>query len=285
MKFSAPLVIDNAWQQLRQFTAARIALGRSGVSQPTHPHLAFQLAHAQARDAVHLDLDVTRLVGDLERLDYAGSGGAAACVLLESAAPDRLTYLQRPDLGRRLSNVSRDRLTAHADADQACDVAFVIADGLSARAVSQHAAPLMQAVLRNLARDDCRIAPITVVTQARVAIGDEVGQLLRAKLVVLLIGERPGLSSPDSLGVYMTWMPRIGLTDASRNCISNIRPEGLPVKAAALKVIYLMREMKSRGLSGVALKDESQPETLNAPTGHATEVNESSRNFLLEPLG
>ena len=283
MRSSAPLVVDNAWQQLRQFTAARIALGRSGVSQPTRSHLAFQLAHAQARDAVHLGLDVTRLASELDCLDCAGSGGAAACVVLESAAPDRLTYLQRPDLGRRLSDASRDRLRAHADAGQACDVAFVIADGLSARAVAQHAAPLMHAVLRNLARDGCHLAPITVVTQARVAIGDEVGQLLRAKLVVLLIGERPGLSSPDSLGVYMTWMPRIGLTDASRNCISNIRPEGLPVKAAAIKVNYLMREMKSRELSGVALKDESKAEILNEPTGHARVANASSRNFLLGP--
>ena len=267
-----PLVVANAWQQLRQFTAARIALGRSGVSVPTQPQLAFQLAHARARDAVHLGLDVPQL---LQELESAGLAIAKDVLVLASAAADRLTYLQRPDLGRRLNNASRDALKAYTQPDPqgGYDIAFVIADGLSARAVTQNAVPLMAAAMRQIATENWAMAPLAIVSQARVAIADEIGELLRARLVVLLIGERPGLSSPDSMGVYMTWMPRVGLTDANRNCISNIRPAGLSPEAAAFKLHHLALAMHQRRLSGVLLKDE---------TDGATAVLDTQRaNFLL----
>ena len=267
-----PLVVANAWQQLRQFTAARIALGRSGVSVPTQPQLAFQLAHARARDAVHRGLDVPQL---LQELESAGLAIPKDVLLLASAAADRLTYLQRPDLGRRLNNASRDALKAYKQPDPqgGYDIAFVIADGLSARAVTQNAVPLMAAVMRQIATENWAMAPLAIVSQARVAIGDEIGELLRARLVVLLIGERPGLSSPDSLGVYMTWMPRVGLTDASRNCISNIRPAGLSYDDAAFKLHYLALAMHQRRLSGVLLKDETD--------GAAAVLDTQRANFLL----
>ena len=280
MNPSRPPVVNNPWQQLRQFTAARIALGRTGVSLPTQPQLAFQFAHAQARDAVHLALDVPHL---LQQLESAGVASAKDCLLLCSAASDRLTYLQRPDLGRCLSQVSRDTLKAFAADSQAYrqgtafdiafDIAFVIADGLSALAITQNAAPLMAAVMRGAAAENWLIAPLAIVRQARVAIGDEIAELLRARLVVLLIGERPGLSSPDSLGVYITWMPRVGLTDASRNCISNVRPAGLPYEDAAFKLHYLVSAMRRRQLSGVLLKDEAVP--------GAKLLRPSQANFLL----
>lgn len=266
-----PLVVANGWQQLRQFTSARIALGRSGVSVPTQPQLAFQLAHARARDAVHRGLDAPQLLEDLEG---AGIATAKDVLVLASAAADRLTYLQRPDLGRRLNAASRDALQAHTQHPQGgYDIAFVIADGLSARAVAQNAVPLMAAVMRQIAPENWAMAPLAIVSQARVAIGDEIGELLRARLVVLLIGERPGLSSPYSLGVYMTWMPRVGLTDASRNCISNIRPAGLSPEAAAFKLHQLAVAMHQRRLSGVLLKDETD--------GTAELHNIQRDNFLL----
>ncbi|MDP1741857.1 ethanolamine ammonia-lyase subunit EutC [Polaromonas sp.] len=253
-------VIDNPWQQLRQFTAARIALGRSGVSLPTQPQLAFQLAHARARDAVHLALDVPQL---LQELESAGLTQAGEALVLESAAADRLQYLQRPDLGRRLSDASRGRLKAFPDEAMAhgFDLAVVVADGLSALAVAQQAVPLLRALQPHLSAAQWSLAPLVIVRQGRVAVGDEIGQLLGARALLLLIGERPGLSSPDSLGAYLSWMPRVGLTDASRNCISNIRPMGLSCEEAAIKVHYLISEMQRRQLSGVLLKDESSADS------------------------
>ena len=268
-------VTTNPWQALRAFTDARIALGRSGVSLPTQPHLAFQLAHAQARDAVHLVLDV-----DAMHSAMSGLGDRGEALVLQSAAADRDTYLQRPDLGRRLSPASREALLARWPAAQATalsgdtstqetqetqetpeqrvfDIAFVVADGLSALAIGSHAATFLSHILPMLQADHWSVAPLTLVTQGRVAIADEIGQLLRARLVVILIGERPGLSSPDSMGLYLTWMPRVGLSDASRNCISNVRPAGLPCEEAAHKLHYLLGEARSRRLSGVALKDEA----------------------------
>ena len=267
-----PLVIHNPWEQLRQFTPARIALGRSGVSQPTQPHLAFQLAHAQARDAVHLALDVAQLRQDLER---TGLAGASDCLLLESAAGDRLTYLQRPDLGRRLSDASRAAIEAEPrrSTTRAYDLALVIADGLSAQAVAQHAPPLVAALMRRLVAETWSVAPVAIVRLGRVAVADEVAERLGARLVVLMIGERPGLSSPDSLGLYATWMPRAGLTDAARNCISNVRPAGLGYDEAAARLHYLLTEMRRREVSGVALKDE----TITEPGVLTT----SRDNFLL----
>jgi ethanolamine ammonia-lyase small subunit len=269
-------VINNPWDVLRRFTAARIALGRAGVSLPTGPQLAFQLAHAQARDAVHLTLDVEALKSQLQAHGIADAGGA---VLARSAAADRLTYLQRPDLGRRLSDASRAELAAGrcaaaaAAGERPFDIAFVIADGLSSLAVGTHAAPFLAEVQRRIAAENWRSAPPVIVQQGRVAVADEIGELLGAKLVVILIGERPGLSSPDSMGLYLTWMPKAGLTDASRNCISNVRPQGLSYAEAAYKLHYLMAQARQRGLSGVALKDETAGEE-----GDALDVR---RNFLL----
>ncbi|WP_034292896.1 ethanolamine ammonia-lyase subunit EutC [Herbaspirillum sp. RV1423] len=269
-KRDAP-VIDNPWQTLRRFTAARIALGRAGVSQPTAPQLAFQLAHAQARDAVHLALDAELL---RRQLIDAGIAGAEDCRVLDSAAPDRLIYLQRPDLGRRLSDLSRAVLTDSAPAGEPiADLAFVIADGLSSLAIARHAAPFLAAVQQRIAQRRWRQAAPTIVRQGRVAIGDEVGSLLGARMVVVLIGERPGLSSPDSMGLYLSWMPRVGMTDAERNCISNVRPEGLRYDEAAGKLDYLLGEAFRRQLTGVALKDESGAD--------AAALTQPARNFLL----
>ena len=248
-------VIANPWQALRQFTAARIALGRTGVSQPTLPQLEFQLAHARARDAVHLALDADALATALA----AGlPSPAPACVVLDSAADSRYVYLQRPDLGRKLAPASRAALLAMRPAEGARhDLAFVIADGLSALAIEQHALPFLRILMRRLASENWSLAPLAIVRQGRVAVGDEVGELLGAQAVLVLIGERPGLSSPDSMGLYLTWAPRAGLTDESRNCISNVRPAGLRYEAAAYKLHYLLTEARRRRLSGVELKDET----------------------------
>jgi ethanolamine ammonia-lyase small subunit len=275
MKPASPLVIANAWSQLRQFTAARIALGRSGISLPTQPQLAFQLAHAQARDAVQLALDVPQLLQDLKRAGLISS--AKDGMVLDSAAGDRLTYLQRPDLGRRLSDASRAALAAQMTPahDRRHDLSLVIADGLSALAIARNAVPFLTALMRQLAPENWSMAPLTVVRMGRVAVADEVGEHLGARLMVLLIGERPGLSSPDSMGLYTTWMPRVGLNDADRNCISNIRSGGLGYDEAARKLHYLLREMRRREVSGVELKDET--------TGDTDTLNAPRENFLLGP--
>ena len=270
-------VTANPWAALRQFTDARIALGRSGVSLPTSAHLAFQLAHAQARDAVHRGLDGPALSA---QLSAAWPGLPDPVFHLHSAATDRTHYLQRPDLGRRLDMASRELLqpvdaqTGDVLEQRPFDVAFVIADGLSALAIAQNAAPFLAALHQRMAGEAWKVAPLCVVRQARVAIGDEIGQALGAKAVVVLIGERPGLSSPDSMGLYLTWMPRVGLTDASRNCISNVRPAGLVVEEAAYKLHFLLTESRQRQLSGVDLKDE----TATA----ATALNAGHGNFLLK---
>lgn len=235
--------------RLRDFTPARVELGRSGPGLPTRALLEFQLAHARARDAVHLPLAVNSLLVELKHKGLAS-------IALRSAARNRDEYLKRPDLGRRLDEESRGRLTSLGDETlhDEYDAAFVVADGLSALAVHRHAVPLIELVLHGL---DWRIAPIAIVEQGRVAIGDEIGELLGAKLVVVLIGERPGLSSPDSLGAYLTWQPRPGRTDAERNCVSNIRAEGLNYAAAAHKLRFLMNESRRRKLSGVQLKEDA----------------------------
>lgn len=270
-------VTANPWAALRQFTDARIALGRSGVSLPTNAHLAFQLAHAQARDAVHRGLDGPAVA---EQLRSAWPGLPGAAWQLHSAATDRNHYLQRPDLGRRLDLASRE-LLVHEGAtasgtleERPFDLAFVVADGLSALAIEQNAAPFLAALYRRMADECWKVAPVCVVRQARVAIGDEIGQALGAKAVVVLIGERPGLSSPDSMGLYLTWMPRVGLTDASRNCISNVRPAGLAYDEAAHKLHYLLTESRQRQLSGVDLKDETATATTALSAGRG--------NFLLK---
>jgi len=251
-----PSVVEQPWAALRHHTAARIALGRAGASVPTAAHLAFQRAHAEARDAVHLPLDADALLGGLRALGEAP-------LQLQSRAPDRATYLQRPDLGRRLDDASAAVLAA-LHAPQA-DLSFVLADGLSALALQRQALPLFTALReRLLTEGGWSWASPVVATQARVALGDEVGALLNARCVVVLIGERPGLSAPDSLGAYFSWAPRIGLVDSQRNCISNIRPEGLPPPAAAAKLHALLREARTRQLSGVELKDEQDECALEA---------------------
>jgi ethanolamine ammonia-lyase small subunit len=244
------------WQALRQFTAARIALGTCGVSQRTGAQLDFQLAHARARDAVHLALDAAGLAQALA----AAWPGSAPALLLHSAAESRSVYLQRPDLGRRLDAPSRTLLAAQRQGGpdaRPYDLAVVVADGLSALAVAQNAPPLLQALHARLAAETWLLAPPVIVEQGRVAVGDEVGELLGAKIVVVLIGERPGLSSPDSMGLYLTWAPRVGLTDESRNCISNVRPAGLGMDDAARRLHYLLTQARQRQLTGVQLKDET----------------------------
>jgi ethanolamine ammonia-lyase small subunit len=236
---------EDPWARLRQFTRARIAIGRTGHAQKTDSILAFGLAHAQARDAVHLAIDVAALEATLRE-------GGHTVLHVHSAARDRDQYLRRPDMGRRLDAESRARLGAQA---QPFDVVFVIADGLSALAAQRHAVPLLQAVLARL--HDWRVGPVVVAQQSRVALGDEIGECLGARQVVMLIGERPGLSSPDSLGVYLTFDPRVGRTDAQRNCISNVRPEGLSYGQAADRLVFLMRGAVALGRSGVDLKDDS----------------------------
>ncbi|MDP3923672.1 MAG: ethanolamine ammonia-lyase subunit EutC [Hydrogenophaga sp.] len=254
------------WDGLKRFTDARIALGRAGHSQTTAAHLAFQLAHAQARDAVHLPLDVATLSPELQALGLD-------VLALHSAAPDRTAYLQRPDWGRRLDAASRERLLlgrqAHPGAEPA-DLAFVVADGLSALGVMQNAGPLLAQLLQRLRADAQQrwtFAPLALVEQGRVAIGDEIGQLLNARCVVVLIGERPGLSSPDSLGVYFSWAPRVGLTDAQRNCISNVRNAGLPPERAAGKLLALLQQARLRQVTGIALKDDVDEQLPAPPSG------------------
>jgi len=234
------------WSGLRRFTPARIALGSAGISLPTAAHLAFQEAHAAARDAVHAPLDVARLTADLAVLGLGPVG------LVRSRAPDRASYLKRPDLGRRLDPDSAPVLQAVAGM---YDLAFVIADGLSARAVQENTLPLLAAVIPTLTAAGWRVAPLTIAVQGRVAIGDECALLLGAGMVAMLIGERPGLSAADSLGVYLTWQPTAATRDSERNCLSNIRPEGLPPDQAAAKLIGLAMAARQLGLTGIGLKE------------------------------
>ncbi|MGH6866319.1 MAG: ethanolamine ammonia-lyase subunit EutC [Methyloceanibacter sp.] len=261
------IVVGDPWGKLRRYTPARIALGRAGTSLPTKPHLEFQLAHARARDAVHHELDVSKL-------DQALKSRMLATILLHSRADSRPLYLQRPDKGRRLDEDSRAALANRPRPDVPYDVAFVIGDGLSAMAIEESAVPFIEEMLPQLKRKGWSVAPFCIVKEARVAIGDEVGDLLGAQMVVILIGERPGLSSPDSMGIYMTLKPRVGLTDEARNCISNVRPEGLSYRHAAYKLDYLMSEARRRGVSGVNLKDEAEA----LPRVGAT----SADNFLID---
>ena len=236
------------WQRLRGLTGARIGLGRAGVSVPTAAQLAFQAAHARARDAVHLPFERTELAAQLRERGWDG-------IMLSSRAASREQYLQRPDLGRRLADASVEALRPYRDSKP--ELAIVVADGLSALAVQRHALPLLEQLLPQARAAGWSLAPICLLEQGRVAAGDEIGGLQGAAMLAMLIGERPGLSSPDSLGIYFTYAPRAGLSDAERNCISNVRTEGLDYATAAHRLMFLMREARRRGASGVALKDES----------------------------
>jgi ethanolamine ammonia-lyase small subunit len=231
----------DAWQLLRDATQARVGLGRAGDALPTAEILRLSAAHALARDAVHAPLavdEVTAALTEASGLDV---------VTVASAAADRAEYLQRPDLGRRLAEGTD--LSAGA-----WDLALVVADGLSARAVAEHAAGLVGDLLPRL--EGWSVAPLVLATQARVALGDEIGARLGAAMVLVLVGERPGMSAPDSLGAYLTWGPQQGRADSERNCVSNIRPpHGLSYARAAEVLAALMTESRRLGLSGVELKD------------------------------
>jgi ethanolamine ammonia-lyase small subunit len=236
------------WSALRALTSARIGLARAGASLATAPLLELRLAESRARDAVHEALDAARLAADLA--PFAGTVLAVA-----SAAEDRRSYLMRPDLGRRLAPGADAPLAPHAGT---CDLALVVADGLSARAVQTHAAPVLTGLMPALRAQNWRIAPVVIVRHGRVAVGDAVAAALGATSVAVLIGERPGLSAPDSMGAYLTWRPGPHTTDADRNCVSNIRPEGIGYAEAGATIGRLLGAMRARGVSGVHLKDEAE---------------------------
>jgi ethanolamine ammonia-lyase small subunit len=245
--------MNDPWFTLRQFTQARIAQGSAGCSLPTSALLDFQLAHASARDAVHQAWDVASFAGDVEKLGLES-------LMLATPVVSREQYLQRPDLGRRLMQSSRELLASRPA--PAIDVVLIVSNGLSSTAVDEHGLALLQTVVAGYTERGVRIGPICLVANGRVALADEIGALLNARLAVIIVGERPGLSAADSLGMYLTYAPKPGNTDAERNCISNIRPPvGLSFRAAAIKLAYLSEQALRYGFSGVALKDD-MPERL-----------------------
>lgn len=239
----APAVPADPWSALRRHTPARISLGRAGTSLPTSEVLRFAAAHAAARDAVHLPLDVAALLADLRAHGFEATTAT-------SRASSRAEYLARPDLGRQLAATGPDA----PQGDARAGLCIVVADGLSAIAAQRHAVPLLAAL-----RDAGVVADrLVVATQARVALGDAIGERAGASLALVLIGERPGLSSPDSLGAYLTWSPGAGRVDSERNCVSNIRPEGLPIAQAAARIAWLVGESRRRRVTGIGLKDDSE---------------------------
>jgi len=246
MKTPAPS--SRSLGDLRELTPARVGLGRTGAGMPTRALLEFTLDHARARDAVHAAFDVSALISGLADL---GLEPLDVC----SRARDRKDYLRRPDLGRTLDQASQERLAGHKRST--CRLAIVVGDGLSPRAVKAHAIELIRRLIPRLAVERIEIGHAVVASGARVALGDEIGAILGARMIVMLIGERPGLSAPDSLGAYLTFAPRVGLTDAERNCVSNIHRSGLGYDEAAFKIAWLVREALAREVTGVALKDES----------------------------
>lgn len=252
----------NAWEQLKQFTDARIALGRAGGSQPTKPLLEFQLAHAQAKDAVLKILDVASLTEKLANLD-------SDVLYIQSCSENKDCYLKRPDLGRQLSEQSRALLQQYQQQHpQGYDVLIVAGDGLSARAIEDNAPAFIAQLQQACIHEGWSLAPLIIATGSRVALGDEVAQILQAKMLVMLIGERPGLSSPDSMGIYYTWNAYKGCHDALRNCISNVRPAGLSSQIAIQRLIALMRKSRQLQLSGVQLKDEHEMTVESQETTH-----------------
>lgn len=263
-------VKSDPWAAWREFTPARIALGHAGAGLPTSAMLDFGWAHALARDAIHAPLDVVALGRDL-----AAAGWGTEQV--HSQAKDRTTYLRRPDLGRLLDDRDRLRLIDHGSMrlrSASPDLCLIVGDGLSSFAAQRHAVPFLS-VLRSLLQPTLRMAPVMIATQARVALGDDIGAALGARFSVMLIGERPGLSSPDSLGIYLTMAPRRGRTDAERNCISNVRPQGLSYAQAAHKLAWLIHAADRMGTTGVALKERSDQPVLPLDV-----VNSEGRNNL-----
>ncbi|MDC7242825.1 MAG: ethanolamine ammonia-lyase subunit EutC [Sphaerochaetaceae bacterium] len=268
-------VTQNPWAALREYTDARIGLGRAGISIPTSHSLEFQLAHAQAQDAVHLPLDVETVIEQLENANLYQE--IFTPILLHSQAINRTTYLQRPDLGRRLDKKSIETLKkVNTLNDEKYDLSIVIVDGLSSLAIKENASIFIKRLVEslNVDKEDWSLAPITIVQQGRVAVGDEVGDILNSEITIVLIGERPGLSSPDSMGLYLTYNPKVGLTDESRNCISNIRTEGLSYEEAIKKTMYLLKESRRLELSGVNLKDRT--------TNTIIENKVEEENFLIK---
>jgi ethanolamine ammonia-lyase small subunit len=244
----APAPPSRPLRDLRELTPARVGLGRAGASLPTEALLEFTLDHARARDAIHAAFDVPAIVLGLGDLGFEA-------LEVSSCAGNRKDYLRRPDLGRKLDQRSQELLASREAGS--CRLAIVIGDGLSPAAVNVHAVELMRHLIARLAVDRIEIGHAVVACGARVALGDEIGAIIGARMIVMLIGERPGLSAPDSLGAYLTFGPRVGLTDAMRNCVSNIHGAGLSYDEAAFKIAWLVREGLARQTTGVALKDES----------------------------
>jgi ethanolamine ammonia-lyase small subunit len=281
----ADFVVQNPWAFLKEYTDARIGLGRTGISLPTDKLLDFQLSHAKARDAVHLPLDLENLFERFSNLSFELNlleknspkgvlNNGITPIILHSQALNRDSYLQRPDLGRRLDEESKQKLQ-ELNLKQEYDLSVVVVDGLSSIAIKQNAINFIEKLTRELTKDneEWSIAPFTIVEQGRVAVGDEVGKLLNAKAVLVLIGERPGLSSPDSLGLYLTYDPEVGLNDSNRNCISNVRSDGLSYEEATKKSLYLLKESRRLQLSGVDIKDRTEDEEI-------LQIKEE-KNFLL----
>ena len=256
--------MPDPWHPLRRLTAARIALGRTGGSLPTRGLLDFRLAHARARDAVLSAFDAAALADRLRAL-----GTEVLCV--ESAAATTAEFLRRPDLGRTLAPSSQARLSAHAAAmsGASCDLVVIVSDGLSSLAATEQSEPLLATLVPLARQNGWNLAPLVVAAHGRVALQDEVGALLGARMSLMLLGERPGLGAANSLGAYFTYAPRSGLTDASRNCVSNIRAEGLPPADAARKLFYLLSQALRREVSGVELKDEMPADYLPVPPASA----------------
>jgi ethanolamine ammonia-lyase small subunit len=255
--------LRDPWSDLAAFTAARIAPGRAGGSLPTAPLLDFRLAHARARDAVLCPFDPGELARRCREI-------FPDVIVAPSRAGDRGTFLQRPDLGRQLSDASREELNRRASSPPP-DLVIIVSDGLSTTAAMQQVVPTLVALLPFFLRDKWTLAPLVIVPYGRVAIQDEVGGILNAKISLMLLGERPGLGSPDSLGAYFTYSPMPGRSDADRNCISNIRPHGLPPEAAAIKLHALLTASRRLALSGVQLKDETSP-ALEPATSQALDL-------------
>ena len=249
------LEAQDLWRNLSQFTTARIGLGRAGTSLPTKPYLEFQLAHAQARDAVNIPLDFDSMVKRINKMGYQTQ-------LLETQAENQVIYLQRPDLGRLLPKTLIKQL--HQQKKDTVDVVIIIVDGLSSKAIKQHAENFLALLLRSLENNNYHLAPICLVKHGRVAVGDVIAETYEAKLCIVLIGERPGLSSPDSMGIYFTYQAKSGIsTDADRNCISNIHANGLSYEKALKKLLFLIHEAETKQYSGVNLKDETTDLNIN----------------------
>ncbi len=261
-----PEISQDPWHNLIQFTPARIALGRAGMSLPTRACLEFQLAHALARDAVNIPLDFTSLAQRLNLLGYQTQ-------VLQTQAENQTMYLQRPDLGRLLSSSSIDCL--QHTAQTSADAVVVVADGLSSKAIEQHAEPFLNLLLPELQANGYKLPQVCLVKHGRVAIGDVIAERYAARLCIVLIGERPGLSSPDSMGIYFTYQAKSGIsTDADRNCISNIHKNGLSYEQALKKLLFLIKESEKLQLSGVNLKDGT--------TEMGLEDQQHQANFLLD---